>query len=299
MKRNEFLKASAAIGALSLLPFSCLANSPSSKFKLGYQLFSVRDEMKKDPIATLKALKKMGYQHFEHFGFNEDKETYYGYKSSEFKKILEDLNLSISSGHYPFAGYFNSTAAQLSEYVDKVIKGALTMQSKYIVWPWMAPENRNLEDYRRLSEKLNFIGEKVREAGLGFAYHNHGYEFADVKGTSGYKIITEETDANLVKLQLDMYWIMHEAKTTPSELIAKHGKRFVMWHIKDMHKTSRDYTELGNGSIDYTSLMPNPHDSGLEFYYIEQGGNFTVNSMKSAAFSANYFKNNLQNKFKI
>ena len=66
-----------------------------------------------------------------------------------------------------------------------------------------------------------------------------------------------------------------------------------MWHIKDMHKVTRDYTELGNGSIDYHEIMPDPSLSGLEFYYLEQGGNYTVNSMESAAASAEYFKQQL------
>ena len=67
-----------------------------------------------------------------------------------------------------------------------------------------------------------------------------------------------------------------------------------MWHIKDMDKVSRDYTELGNGSINYLELLPDPIESGLEFYFIEQGGNYAHNSTKSAEDSANYFKKNLQ-----
>jgi hypothetical protein len=67
-----------------------------------------------------------------------------------------------------------------------------------------------------------------------------------------------------------------------------------MWHIKDMDKVSKDYTELGNGSIDYVDLLPDPEASGLEFYFIEQGGNFADNSLKSAADSAAYFKSHLQ-----
>ena len=67
-----------------------------------------------------------------------------------------------------------------------------------------------------------------------------------------------------------------------------------MWHIKDMDKITRDYSELGNGSIDYTQLLPDSEKSGLEYYYIEQGGNFEVSSMESAATSARFFKKNLK-----
>ena len=145
-----------------------------------------------------------------------------------------------------------------------------------------------------MSRKLNRIGEQVQAAGLGFAYHNHGFEFEDYGGTTGYDIILAETDPALVKLQLDMYWVMHTSALTPKELVATQPGRYVMWHIKDMDKVSRDYTELGNGSIDYAAILPDPAAAGLEFYYLEQGGNFAADSTTSAAESAAYFKRHLQ-----
>lgn len=293
MNRKEFITSSLALGALSLLPFSITSCQSKPNYKLGYQLYSIRDEMAKDPVATLKKLRAMGYQDFEHYGFDESELTYYGFEPKEFKAILDDLGLSISSGHYPFANYFNTSKDQLLAYVDKCIEGALGMNSKYIVWPWLAPENRNIEDYKKLSDELNSIGERVTNSGLGFAYHNHGYEFKDHNGLNGFDIITSATDSEHVKLQLDMYWIMHEGISTPKHLIDEHPGRFVMWHIKDMHNVSRDYTELGNGSIDYTKVLPDPEKSGLQYLYIEQGGNFTVNSTQSASDSAKYFKSHL------
>jgi sugar phosphate isomerase/epimerase len=103
-----------------------------------------------------------------------------------------------------------------------------------------------------------------------------------------------ETDPALVKLQLDLYWIMHSSKLGPSELFIKQPGRFVMWHIKDMDKISRDYSELGNGSIDFTVILPEASRAGLQYYYIEQGGNFAKNPMQSITDSADYFKKNLE-----
>lgn len=294
MERRNFIKLSGGIGILALLPTSCVIGTKPPKFKLGYQLFSIRDEMAKDPIGTLKALKVMGYVDFEHFGFDSEKGTYYGYQASEFKSILNDLELSISSGHYPFTDFLGKSDDEIKRYVDQCISGALTINSKYITWPWTAPEFRTIDGFKETASKLNLISQQINDAGLGLAYHNHGFDFDDLGGTNGYEIVVTETDPELVKLQIDMYWVMHSANTTPAELIAKQPGRYVMWHIKDMHEESRDYTELGNGSIDYHQVLPDPNTSGLEFYYIEQGGNYTVNSMKSAEFSANYFKKNLQ-----
>ncbi|MEQ8573753.1 MAG: sugar phosphate isomerase/epimerase, partial [Fulvivirga sp.] len=161
-------------------------------------------------------------------------------------------------------------------------------------WPWIAPEQRTMDNFKLMARLLNIIGEQVTASGLGFAYHNHGFEFEDHNGENGYDIILNETDSDLVKLQMDMYWVMHSANTTPKELVAKHPGRYVMWHIKDMDKVTRDYSELGNGSINYVDVLPDPEKSGLEYYYIEQGGNFASSSMESVATSAAYFKKHLQ-----
>ena len=294
MNRRKFIEESTILGAAALLPLCSHAMSNNPKFKMGYQLFSIRDEMTKNPIDTLKTLKKMGYEDFEIYGFDADKGMYYDFKSVEFKQILDDLGLSVTSGHYSFSPYLNESDAKLKSYVEKCITGAKILNSNYITWPWIAPEQRTIDNFKLMSSKLNLIGEQVTEAGLGFAYHNHGFEFEDYNGENGFDIIVNETDPELVKLQMDMYWVMHSSKYTPKALIDAQPGRYVMWHIKDMDKVTRDYTELGNGSIDYSKILPDPMKSGLEYYYIEQGGNFAQNSMKSASASAKYFKQHLQ-----
>ncbi|MDT0551630.1 sugar phosphate isomerase/epimerase family protein [Urechidicola vernalis] len=294
MNRRKFIKNTSTLGAASMFPFSSFAMDKKIKYKMGYQLFSIRDEMAKDPLGTLRYLKKLGYEDFEIYGFDPVKESYYGFKSNEFKQILDDLNLSVSSGHYGFSSYLEGSNDKLKHFVDKCIIGATTLGSSYVTWPWISPEQRNVENYKLMAHKLNIIGEQVTKAGLGFAYHNHGFEFIDHEGENGFEIIIRETDSSLVKLQMDLYWVMHSSKYTPKELIKQQPGRYVMWHIKDMDKISRDYTELGNGSINYHVILPDPVESGLEFYYLEQGGNFTHNSMRSASDSAFYFKKELR-----
>ena len=185
-----------------------------------------------------------------------------------------------------------ASPAEVSAYVEKCIAAAKTLESPYLTWPFVLEEYRNPAGFERLATLLNQIGQQVTEAGLGFAYHNHGYEFEDWEGTTGFDIILAKTNPQWVKLQLDMYWAVHSGRT-PQELVAAQPGRFVMWHIKDMHKESRDYTEMGQGSIDYTSMLPNPKTSGLQYYYIEQGGNFALSSMESAKTSIRYVKENL------
>ena len=280
--------------ATALLPVPGFSRFGSPKFKMGLQLFTVNEDMTKDAIATLKAATAMGYEDFEVFGFDGDKGTFYGFQASEFKKILDDLHITVSSGHYGFAPYLDKPADDLKRFVDQCIKGAHALGMKYITWPWLAPEQRTMDNFKLMSKKLNVIGEQVTSAGLGFAYHNHDFEFKDHDGKNGYDIILSETDPSLVKLEMDLYWVMHSSKLSPKELVKNQPGRYVMWHIKDMDKVTRDYTELGNGSIDYAEILPDPIEAGLEFYYLEQGGNYAHSPMKSMADSAGYFKKHLQ-----
>lgn len=294
MNRRKFMEAMAVLGAVAVLPMSGYAAAKKPKYKMGLQLFSVNEDMTKDPIGTLKAVTAMGYEDFETFGFDGTKGTFYGYKSSEFKHILEDLQSTASSGHFGFSSYLEKSDDELMRFVDQCIAGARVLDMKYITWPWIAPEQRTINNYKLMSGKLNRIGERVNAAGLGFAYHNHGFEFQDHDGENGFDIILKETDPALVKLQMDIYWVMHSSKRSPRELIKEQPGRYVMWHIKDMDKITKDYTELGKGSIDYAKILPDYAESGLEFYFLEQGGNYAHSPMKSAADNADYFVKHLQ-----
>lgn len=294
MNRRNFIENTGLLALSTMLPLPMYSMSGKNKYKLGLQLFSVNQDMTNDTIPTLKAAKAMGYEDFETFGFDGEKGTYYGYKAKEFKRILDDLQITASSGHYGFSPYLNKPDDTLKRFVEQCINGAHALDMKYIVWPWMAPEQRTLENFKLMSKKLNFIGERVTASGIGFAYHNHGFEFMDQGGENGFDIILRETDPSLVKLQMDMYWVMNSSKHTPKELISKQPGRYVMWHIKDMDKVTRDYTELGNGSIDYAKILPDPIESGLQYCYLEQGGNYAHSPMKSAADSAKYYKKYLQ-----
>lgn len=266
----------------------------TKKYKMGLQLFTIRDAMAEDPVSSLKKAAGLGYQDLETYGFDPEKGMYYGFKAADFKKVLEDHNLTTSSGHYDLFRYLDKPASELERYVDRCIEGVKAIDQSYITWPWMAPEARTHETFKRLPELLNKIGEQVTKSGLGFAYHNHDFEFVDYDGETGYDIIMREADPALVKLQLDMYWAEHSSKLSSAELIARQPERFVMWHIKDMDKVTRDYTELGNGSIDYHTVLSEASQEGLEFYFLEQGGNFADNSMQSITESAAYFKKNLK-----
>jgi sugar phosphate isomerase/epimerase len=294
LNRRTFLK-SLALTSTSLAFLPSFSKSVAPKYKMGLQLFTIRDALANDLQGTLKRVSQMGYQDTETYGFDATQGTYYGMKARDFKQLLDSNNLQTTSGHYDLFKFIRKTDDELKNYLDECIKGAYTLGQKYITWPWLDPESRTMESFNILVKKLNVAGSHVTKSGLGFAYHNHDFEFIDHDGMNGYDLIMRATDPSLVKLQIDLYWAMHSSKLTPAELFRKQPGRFVMWHIKDMDKVTRDYTELGNGSIDYTSIVQDASLSGLQYYYLEQGGNFAKNSMQSIADSAAFFKQNLQN----
>lgn len=284
MNRRAFMAQTGALASASIIGLSGFTSK--KKYKMGLQLFTVREPMAQDPKATLKKIASLGYEDLETYGFDGDKLMFYGMKAADFKKVLEDNRLTTSSGHYNFFTFLEKSNDDLMRNVDQCIEGAHALNQRYITWPWLDPPNRTLEKFKVVAEKLNLMGERIHKAGLGLAYHNHDFEFIEYDGQIGYDIILKETDPNLVKLQIDLYWAMHSSKRSPHELFSLQPGRFVMWHIKDMDKKTRDYTELGNGSIDYTVILPYASLAGLEYYFVEQGGNFAKDPMQSIAHSA-------------
>ncbi len=293
MTRRDFISNTCMATAGSVLAGHLLATN-ASRYKMGLQLFTIRDAMAKDSAGTLQQIATMGYEDTETYGYDPASSSYYGMKAKDFAQLLSDNGLKSTSGHYDLFKYLNTPQEELLAYTDQCIAGAYALGQKYITWPWVDPNDRNMDKFKLLASRLKFIGERVKNAGSAFAYHNHDFDFIDHNGKNGYEFIINETEAGLVKLQIDLYWVCRASKLTPGELFRKQPGRFVMWHIKDMDKVTQDYTELGNGSIDYSKIVADRDISGLEYYYLEQGGNFKKNSMESVKESADFFKKNLR-----
>ena len=129
MNRRKFIAKSGALGLASFLPLSAYSMDKKPKFKLGLQLFSINQDMIDDPIGTLKAVKAMGYEDFEIYGFDDKKVTYYGIDATDFKNRLDELELTVTSGHYGFSDYLSKPLDELKRFVDQCIKGARALQS--------------------------------------------------------------------------------------------------------------------------------------------------------------------------
>jgi sugar phosphate isomerase/epimerase len=284
-RRTFMQQAGAFASAAALFPFQ-----QRPRYKMGLQLFTVRAALAKDVEGTLKYIAGLGYEEVETYGFDPQGIGYYGLPAKTFRQRLQDHKLTAPSGHYDLNRFVSASEDDLKRYVDRCIEGAHSIGHSYITWPLLDAGDRTIEKFKMVAERLNIIGAQITKAGLQLAYHNHDFEFVEQNGQIGYDIILKETDPALVKLQMDLYWIARGSKISPNEWFKRAPGRFVMWHVKDMHKVSRDYTELGNGSIDFTRIWPDASLAGLKHYFVEQGGNFTHDPFRSIADSAEYVK---------
>jgi sugar phosphate isomerase/epimerase len=228
-----------------------------AKTLIGIQLYAVRDNMFKDPLGTLKALSKMGYQYIEHANYVNRK--LYGYTPIEFKKILDDLGMKMPSGHTSLnASHWNNQKKAFTDAWKYTIDDAVTLGQDYVISPWIDEKVRTSYDaLMHQLEQFNLSGELCLDSGMQFGYHNHNFEFIEkVNGQLIYDIILKETDPELVIHQLD-FGNMFGIGARGMDWIKKYPGRFVSVHVKDEIKVpigemndQHDSTILGNGLVD-------------------------------------------------
>jgi len=292
ISRKTFIKQAGLLTAATFLSPSFSFNSFKLNYKLGLQLYTIREAISNNLRDTLQRIASFGYEEVEIYGFKDAQ--YYGVSPRVVKQMLDDYNLTTSSGHYDLNKFMleGSTNDDLKRYVDECIEGAHALKQSYIVWPWLDPQSRTIEKFKLVAEKLNLIGEQLKKANLQVAYHNHDFEFVDYEGENGYAILLNETDPALVKMQLDLYWIAHSSKLTAHDYFVRYPGRFVSLHLKDMNKNNRDLNEvMGDGSIDFKSILKDVALAGVKHLFVAQGNNYVPDAMQNVARSAAYVKN--------
>src|SRR5687768_4706741 len=141
--RRRFLKNAGLSVAGATLLSNYLMAAPQAKELVGVQLYSVRDDMKKDPLGTLKQLAAMGYKNVEHANYNNRK--FYGYTPVEFKKILGDLGMKMPSGHTVMGNlHWDEAKKQFTDLWKYTVEDAATVGQQYVISPWL--DNRYRKD---------------------------------------------------------------------------------------------------------------------------------------------------------
>ncbi|MFB9843098.1 sugar phosphate isomerase/epimerase family protein [Mucilaginibacter ginsenosidivorans] len=262
--RRDFLRTSALISAGLLVAPSLFAYD---KKYIGLQLYTVRDHMAKDVAGTLAKVAQLGYNSVE-ASYSAGK--YYGTEPKAFADLLKQNDLIMPSSHYLLGEDMKGPGTILNGW-DKAAEDAASIGQKYMVCAWLSPKERgSLDHYKKLAEDFNKAGETCKKAGVQFCYHNHDFEFIQEDGEYPYETLLENTDKNLVKMEIDLYWLT-KAKQDPIALIEKHPGRFPLWHMKDMDKTEKQmFTEVGNGVIDFKKILEHSKKAGLKYFFVEQ-----------------------------
>ena len=288
MNRRNFIENSvlATLG-ITALPHLTYADKLD---KAGIQLYTLRDVINKDLRMTLETLSRFGYNYLETYT-QKDKGYFFGEKTYDFMQMTNDLGLKIISSHAPYSSS-KDNQYNLKYNGAKVFNELRRTKQKYVVIPYLDNSLRaSIDSYKRVCEDLNKLGELANTLGLKLGYHNHAFEFEKIDGQIPYDVMLQETDPDKVFFEMDLYWVVTGGQK-PIEYFSKHPGRFKLWHIKDKAKSEKGETcEIGNGMIDFKSILALKDKAGLEFGIVEQEQyNNTNNSIKSAEICINNLK---------
>ena len=271
--RRTFLKNSAfAVAGSSLLSKLPFVNSKDGEL-VGIQLYSVRDDMGKDPLGTLKQLAAMGYKNVEHANYRDRK--FYGYTPPEFKKILDDLGMAMPSGHTVLGpSHWDETKKQFTDLWKYTVEDAATLGQKYVISPSLDNRYRKDRDaLLRFMEVFNKSGELCNRSGMKFGYHNHDFEFSEkLNGDTLYDIILVNTDERLVIQQLDI-GNLYNGGANAIEVVKQYPTRFLSLHVKDEIKATSgndkyESTILGAGIVNVKEVIDFVRKNTKNVHYI-------------------------------
>jgi len=251
-----------AVAILAFVLQGMISPKPKKEKFIGLQLWSVRDDMKKDPVATIEKVGDMGYKFVEAAGFKDGK--FYGMEPLAFKNLCEKNGIKFLGSHtgqnLPDAASWDKTMA----WWDDAIAAHKAAGVKWIVQPWMSKEGYNsLEGLKQFAKYFNAVGEKCKANGIKFGYHNHDKEFKTVfEGKTVYDWLLELTDASKVTMELDLYWITKGGKN-PIDYFNKYPGRFQIWHVKDEK-------ELGSrGIMNFPPIFAQKAKAGMRYGIVE------------------------------
>ena len=265
--RRDFLKKTAVSAALAASPLSTAVAQVQRVDDIGIQLYSLRKEMAEDFEGTLEQLAEIGYKEMEFAG-------YHGKSASEVRRILDGLELTSPAAHIPLTS--------IRQDLQREIDIAATLGQQYIVIPSVPSNERGLDDYQRLAEEFNRIGEKTKDVGITLAYHNHDFEF-DIQegGRIGYDVITSQTDPDLVVFEMDLYWA-EVAGYDAAFFFLKYPGRYPLIHVKD-RAGSGEIADVGRGYIDFAELFSYSNKGGFKHFIVEHDN--PSDSFNSMAYS--------------
>lgn len=296
MKRRNFIQAGTL--AFSGLLFARSARSGSFFYNkavppVGLQLYTLGDLMITDPKGTLQKLAAIGYKEVETAG--SQKGNWYGYKPKELAAMIKEAGMTWRSAHVGGAAFTMANvmkmaktaedsariqkimehykdapkAMNLTENVQELADAAAEGGIGYLVCSSIPVST--LDEIKKAADVFSKAGEVCKKAGVQFAYHNHTSEFDEIEGVRAFDYILNNTDKDLVKMELDLAWAT-KAKQDPVALFKLHPGRYPLWHVKDLDKATMSPAEVGTGVVDFKRIFDNAKESGMKYFFVEQDG---------------------------
>jgi len=272
--RRDFLRTTGLLTAGALSGFSILQAcqaAPLNPLKDIAIIGTIREEIQKDWKSALKQIAEIGYKYIE-------SPPVFGEDLQEYKKFLTEIGLKTFAGGLGFSEFLEDDS--FAAFVQK----SHDLGFKYSVcyWPWLkeAPDV-TLDDLKETADHLNNIGARCKAEGLIFAWHNHDREFWPVGGdTIPFDFLLANTDPDLVKVEIDLYWIK-KGNDEPLHYFEKYPGRFPLVHVKDMDNTEeRSFACVGDGIIDFPSIFAKAELAGFKHLIVEHDR--PVNGMECA-----------------
>ena len=275
--RRNFLKTSGAFAASSLLlPDITKAASRRRVKDVGLQLYTVRTEMLKDNIGTLKKIAATGYKEIE--SASSEKGTYYGLAPAEMKKICGDLGMTLRSGHVHY-----------DEKWQQTIDDAVESGQQYLIISVLPTPGQTTDNYKSVAEVFNKAGEACKKSNITLGYHNHNSEFEKDDGNVLYDVLLDNTDPDVVKMEMDLGWVIVTGND-PLAYFDKYPGRFPLWHLKDMDMVAKHSVEFGKGGLKITAMLENAKKAGMKYFFVEQE-EYSGTAFDCLTYNINYLKN--------
>lgn len=270
MNRRNFIGNSAiGIGSAMLashLPMSLLGATTSKALKspLGFQVWTIKDQLIKDFPGTLKMMAGLGYETVEMCSPPGYESSGFGplmkMKAPEMKKIVEDCGLKLESTHYGMG----ELREKLSERIDFAGESG---QKQMICSSFWLPKDAKMSDWMKAVDELNEIGAKTKKAGIQMGFHNHHMEFEKIDGKLIYDALMENFDPDLVKMQFQVAVISIGYKA--ATYFNQYPGRFISAHLADWSSTTQKQAPIGQGIVDWKELFGAAKKCGVKNYFVE------------------------------
>ena len=275
---------------------------------LGLQLYTVGDDMKRDFAGTLSALSQIGYRAVEPAGLLD-------HSPAEWRQALDRAQLRCPSIHVPARA--QKTGLSLGD-LGAVAEAAhiLGIVGTIVCPSFNFPErssrcnlrpgegfgqvmarlggSMSADDWKGFADFLNEKGAALKKLGLRFAYHNHNIEFMPLGATTAFALLVQGTDPNLVSFEMDAGWVA-AAGIDPVSLLSRYPHRFTAMHVKDLKASTKpnfslqlDPCEVGQGTIDWKTLLPKAYAANVRQFYVEQEPPYSKPPLESVAISFKY-----------